>query len=204
MHMKYDRRTFLGTMAAGLGYTAATGARAQGAAKQKALRVARIGCGSRGITLLPEICKEQVVALVDPDTKQIALAFERIRQTSPSFDTTRVKTYDDYRRLFENMGKELDAVVITTPNHHHALPALLAIRHGIHVYVEKPLALTIAEARQVAAEAKRQGVMTQYGQHGHSCEGARRLCEYIWAGAIGQVREVICWSDRAAVSTFCA
>ena len=196
MQTTYTRRTFLGTMAAGLGY-AATGARAQGPAKQKALRVALIGCGSRGITLLPEICKEQVVALVDPDKKQIALAFERIRQTSPSFDTTCVKTFDDYRRLFENMGKELDAVVITTPNHHHALPALLAIRHGIHVYVEKPLALTIAEARQVAAEAKRQGVMTQYGQHGHSCEGARRLCEYIWAGAIGQVREVHCWSDRA-------
>jgi len=99
--------------------------------------------------------------------------------------------------MYSDMEKQVDAVVIAAPNHHHAPAALLAIRRGIHTYVEKPMALTIGEARQLKDEARRYGVVTQMGQHGHSCEGARRLCEYIWAGAIGQVREVYSWSDRA-------
>jgi predicted dehydrogenase len=82
-------------------------------------------------------------------------------------------------------------------SHHHALPALLAIRRGIHVYVEKPLAHTLGEARQLTEEARRAGVATQMGNQGQSSEGSRLLCEYVAAGAIGQVREVYCWTDRA-------
>ena len=200
MHVKLNRRGFIKVTAAGVGGFSALSACGQAAAPaKKPLRVALIGCGNgRGLpVLLPEACKERVVALVDADSRQITKALGVVSMKVSPGAAAEVKTFSDYRRLFDEMGKELDAVMIATPNHQHALPALLAIRHGIHVYVEKPMAHTIAEARQLKEEAKRYGVVTQMGQHGHSSEGCRRLCEYIWAGAIGPVREVICWSDRA-------
>ena len=99
-------------------------------------------------------------------------------------------------QLFAEMGGELDAVIIATPTHHHALPALMAMRQGIHVYLEKPLAHTLAEVRLLTEEARRCGVATLMGNWGQSTEGPRLLCEYLQAGAIGPVREVHCWSDR--------
>ena len=188
------RRDFIQTLAAGVGGLTGFGARGQEAAPAaKPLRVALIGCGDSGARqLLPECCKERVVALVDPDRSRIDVALGQVRKTDPSADTGAIKTFDDYRKLFDARGKELDAVVIATTNHHHAPAALLAIRNGIHAYVEKPLTHTVYEARQLRDEAKKHGVVTQMGQHGHSNEGCRRLCEYIWAGAIGQVREVHC------------
>lgn len=196
MRTGMNRRSFVKATAAGIGGASALRLCGQSAAQVvKPLRVAMIGCGPRGRVLLSEACKERVVALVDPDRRQIDSALGTLRGLSAP--TEGVKIFSDYRVLFEQMGKELDAVMIATPNHHHAPPALLAIRRGIHVYLEKPLTLTIAEARQVAEEARRHGVATQMGQHGHATEGTRRLCEYIWSGAIGPVREVYCWSDRA-------
>jgi predicted dehydrogenase len=192
------RRDFIKTVAAGVGGLSVLSARGQGAAPaKKPLRVAVIGCGDRGARqLLPECCKERVVAVVDPDPKRIQAALAQFRETLPSADAGAIRTFADYRKLFDVMGKELDAVVIATPNHQHATPALLAMRRGIHVYVEKPLTHTIADARLLRDEAKRSGVVTQMGNHGHSNEGCRRLCEYLWAGAIGQVREVHCWTQR--------
>ncbi|MDA3925679.1 MAG: Gfo/Idh/MocA family oxidoreductase [Kiritimatiellae bacterium] len=193
-----NRRNFIKTTAAGVGCVSALNVCGQNAVDtKKSLCIAVIGCGGRGCTLLPEICKEQVVALVDPDKRQLNSALARIKKLAPKSDHSKIRTYSDYRKLYNEMGKELDAVVIATPNHHHAPAALLAIRLGINAYVEKPMALSLGEARQLKDEAKKYGVVTQMGQHGHSCEGARRLCEYIWAGAIGQVREVYSWSDRA-------
>ena len=167
------------------------------AASEKKLRIALIGCGWQGRTHLPDACTEKVVALVDPDSTMIESAFAKIKETAPETDLGKIRTFSDYRKLYDDMGKELDAVIIATPNHHHGLAAILAARLGIHVYVEKPLTLTIEEARQLTEEVNRNGVVSQLGHHGHSCEGVRRLCEYIWAGAIGQVRQVYCWSDRA-------
>ena len=77
--------------------------------------------------LLPECCKERVVALADPDPARIAFALEQARKTLPSADTGAIKTFADYRQLFDALGKELDAVVIATPNHQHAPPALQAM-----------------------------------------------------------------------------
>ena len=198
MQAKLNRRDFIKAAAVGIGGLSALSVCGQTvAAERKPLRVALIGCGGRGTTLLSELCKERVVALVDPDRRQFGGALDAIRKSDPKAEVAAVKTFSDYRKLFDEMGKELDAVVIASPNHQHALPALLAIRRGIHVYVEKPMAHTISEVRQLREEAQRHGVVSQVGNHGHSSEGCRRLCEYIWAGAIGQVREVICWSDRA-------
>ena len=199
MHTEMKRRAFIKAAAAGIGGLSVWGARGQDAAGgEKPLRVAVIGCGGHGTHVhIPAACKERLVALVDPDKRQLAGALKRVREVSPATDAAAIRTFGDYRKLFDEMGKELDAVMIATPNHHHALPALLAIRHGLHVYVEKPLTHTLGEARQLTEEARRAGVATQMGNQGQSSEGSRLLCEYVAAGAIGQVREVYCWSNRA-------
>lgn len=190
---RVTRRGFVGGAVAG-----AAVLRVGGADKQS-LRVALIGCGDRGARegqLISECCKERVVALVDPDPARTKAALGVLRKKMSESDVARVRIFSDYRKLFDEMGGEVDAAVIATPNHHHALPALMAIRRGIHVYVEKPLAHTIAEARILREEARKAGVATQLGNQGHSNEGCRRLYEYVRAGAIGQVREVYCWTQR--------
>ena len=167
-------------------------------AEKKPLRVALIGCGLQGVGVhIPALCKERLVAVVDPDKRRTDAALKRVREVSPATDVAAIRTFNDYRKLFDEMGRELDAVLIATPNHQHALPALLAIRRGIHVYVEKPLAHTIAEVRLLREEAKKHGVVTQMGNQGQSTEGCCLLSEYVAAGALGQVREVYCWTDRA-------
>jgi hypothetical protein len=88
------------------------------------------------------------------------------------------------------MGAEIDAVIIGTPDHTHAAIALEAMRRGKHVYCEKPLAHTVDEVRRMMAVARETGVITQLGNQGHSSGDIRRLCEWVWDGAIGTVREV--------------
>ena len=198
MHAEMNRRAFV-QAAAAVGAVSALRVCGQGvSAEKKPLRVALIGCGLQGIGVhIPALCKERLSAVVDPDKRQLDAALKRVREVSPATDVATIRTFNDYRKLFDEMGRELDAVLIATPNHQHALPALLAIRRGIHVYVEKPLAHTLAEVRQLTEEARRCGVITQMGNQGQSSEGSRLLCEYVAAGALGQVREVYCWTDRA-------
>ena len=198
MSLKISRRNFMQGAAGAAGFSVIGAYGQDGAAAVKPLRVAVLGCGIRGLSAqIPAACEEQLVALVDPDQKQLELALAKVRDVAPNADVSKICTYADYRKMFEEIGGELDAVIIATPNHQHALPALMAMRRGIHVYVEKPLSLTVAESRQLLEESRRYKVVTQMGQQGHSGEGCRRLCEFIWAGAIGQVHDVYCWSDRA-------
>jgi hypothetical protein len=194
-----NRRGFLKSTAGAVGVSA-LGLHAQrsDAALDKPLRVAVLGCGIRGLSAhIDAACDERLVAIVDPDRNAIEKAFLKIKEVAPNYDLAKVKAYGDYRRMFDELGSELDAVIIATPNHQHTLPALMAIRRGIHVYLEKPMTLTIAESRQLVTEARKHGVVTQMGQQGHSGEGCRRLCEFVWAGAIGEVHDVYCWSNRA-------
>ena len=203
MQDQASRRTFLKTALAGGGglfalRTLGKDGPAPAPAPQVRLRVAVIGCGVKGLSShIPAVCAERLVALVDPDENQLAKALQRARESDPALDASKIRTFSDYRKLYDAMGKELDAVVIATPNHQHARPALQAMQRGIHAYVEKPMAHTVSEVRALAEAARRYKVVTQMGQQGHSGEGCRRLCEYLWGGAIGQVREVHCWSDRA-------
>jgi predicted dehydrogenase len=92
--------------------------------------------------------------------------------------------------------KSLDAVTISTPDHFHATAALWAMERGIHVYVQKPLTHTLHEARILAEAARQYNVVSQMGNQGHAGEGVRRLCEMIWSGAIGDVKEVHAWTNR--------
>jgi predicted dehydrogenase len=102
--------------------------------------------------------------------------------------------YLDYRTLLEK-EKTVDAVVVATPDHVHAVICMAALKLGKHVYCEKPLTHSVHEARAVAEAAREATVATQMGNQGHSGEGIRRICEWVWDGAIGQVRTVYAWSD---------
>ena len=171
-------------------------------AKGDKLRIALIGCGGQGTgTHIPAAMKEELVAVVDPDParqdKALAAGQAKAKLVNPNFDPAKVKRFDDYRKLFDAKGKQLDGILVATPNPHHALPAILAMKLGIGAYVEKPMCFDLREARIMSELSIKQKVATQMGNQGHSGEGYRRLCEYIWAGAIGNVTEVYCWSDRA-------
>jgi predicted dehydrogenase len=107
----------------------------------------------------------------------------------------RAKRYADYREMLEK-EKGIDAVVIATPDHMHATIALAAMDLGKHVYVQKPLTWSVDEARRLSRRARETKLATQMGNQGHSWDDARKAVEYVWAGAIGEVREVHVWTNR--------
>ena len=109
------------------------------------------------------------------------------------------ESFSDYREMFDKMHGQIDAVFVATPDHHHALASLTAIRLGKHVYCEKPLTHNIREARLLTLAARGNKVATQMGNNGRENDGWRRLCEWIWAGAIGNVQEAHVWTDRAGI-----
>lgn len=155
--------------------------------RDKKLRIAAIGVGGKGRDNLMKCADEDIVALCDVD-------FDRARQAFTSFPSA--ARYRDYRQMLREMGDQIDAVIISTPDHSHFPAALMAIEAGKHVYVEKPLTHTIGEVRQLKAAAEKANVVTQMGNHGHANEGTRLVKEWIDAGVIGPVREVHCWTNR--------
>lgn len=159
------------------------------------LNCAVIGCGGRGGSHIGTAAGQNLIALVDVDEKKLEGA--KKNAAGKGVDADKIQTFTDYRPLFDKLGKELDAIFIATPNHQHALPSLIALQLGIGVYCEKPLCHTVGEARQLAAAAAKYKVASQMGNQGHCEEGYRRLCEYLWAGALGQIKETHSWSDRA-------
>jgi predicted dehydrogenase len=200
MSHRHHRRQFLQTSAIAVG-SLSTAALLAGSttslaadAKEKVNCVV-IGCGGRGMSHVSTALGQNLVALVDADQRQLDLARKAISGKIGSAD--KIQVFTDYRAMFDKIGKEIDAVFIATPNHQHALPSLIAMQLGKGVYCEKPLCHTIGEARQMSALAAKYQVATQMGNQGHCEEGYRRLCEYVWAGAIGKITETHSWSDRS-------
>lgn len=169
--------------------------RSRAAESTEKLNCAVIGCGARGMVHVATAIGQNLVALVDVDEARLDAGRALVK--SKNGDPERVQTFTDYRTMFDRIGKQLDAVFIVTPNHQHALPSLIAMQLGVGVYCEKPLCHSIGEARQMAAAAARYKVATQMGNQGHCEEGYRRLCEYVWAGAVGRITETHSWSNRA-------
>jgi len=126
---------------------------------------------------------ENIVALCDVDEAYAAKTFG----TYP-----KAARYTDFRRMLDKQ-RDIDAVMVGTPDHTHAVISMAAIQAGKHVYCQKPLTHDVYEARTLAAAARDAGVVTQMGIQGHSGEGIRLVCEWIWSGAIGEVREVDAW-----------
>lgn len=183
MTEKFTRRRF---MASGL--AAATGIAIGGPAILKAssgakLNIAAVGIGGMGNYNLQNMKTENIVALCDVDDQYAAKTFEQF---------TQAKKYRDFRIMLEKQ-KDIDAVLIATPDHTHAPIAAAAMRAGKHVFCQKPLTHTAAEARKLAEIAAKIGVVTQMGNQGHSTADMRRLVEMIRDGAIGTVREVEAW-----------
>jgi len=151
------------------------------------LNIAGVGVGGRGEGDLSEVNSENIVALCDVDEERAANTFK----TYPN-----AKKYTDFRRMLEKEDKNIDAVIVATPDHCHAVVSMMAIKMGKHVYCEKPLAHCIWEVRQITEAARQAKVATQLGNQGQASEGARLLSEFIWDGAIGPVREVHSWCNR--------
>ena len=105
------------------------------------------------------------------------------------------KVFKDYRRMLDEMGKQVDAVIVSTPDHTHAVAAIAAMRQGKHVYCEKPLTRTVREARAMRMTAREARVVTQMGNQGSAATDLRRGVELAWGGVLGEVREAHVWFD---------
>ena len=152
------------------------------------LRVAGIGVGGKGSSDIEQAgALMEIVALCDIDE-------DRLGKRAGTWPKAR--RFYDYRKLFDEVGKEIDAVTVSTPDHHHALPSLMAIRSGKHVYCQKPLAHTPAEARLMREAAAKAGVVTQMGNQGSAHSGLRRAVELVRGGILGDVTEAHVWTNR--------
>jgi predicted dehydrogenase len=182
-----SRRQFAATSALTALSAAIVPGRVLGAqAPSNKLNIAAIGVGGMGGANLKNCASENIVALCDVDREYAAKTFALYPQAT---------VYKDYRDLLEK-EKGVDAVLIATPDHTHAVITMAALRAGKHVFCQKPLTHTIFEARQVTEAARRSGVVTQMGNQGHSYESMRVLKEWLDDGAIGDVTEVHAWTDR--------
>ncbi|MDQ8201606.1 Gfo/Idh/MocA family oxidoreductase [Pelagicoccus sp. SDUM812003] len=156
------------------------------AANEK-VNVAFVGAGGRGKNNIQALAGENIVALCDVDDERAA----EMRAEFP-----KAKAFKDYRVMLDQMGAEIDAVVITTPDHMHYPIAMWAIAHGKHVYCEKPLTRCIWEARELRRAAKEAGVISQMGNQGHTYAGLRLIQEWYQAGILGEVKNTYHWTNR--------
>ena len=169
--------------AAGIAAGATPGfAIAQSKSPNSKLNVAAIGCGGMGFGDTMNLRKEDVVALCDVDARSSARAFGEFPNAAK---------YTDFRKMLEK--EKIDALTVSTPDHTHAVAAMAAMSLGINVYVQKPLTHTIKEARMLRDAANKYNVKTQMGNQGHCSDGVRTMCEMIWNGDLGQIREVHFW-----------
>ncbi|HEX3800903.1 MAG TPA: Gfo/Idh/MocA family oxidoreductase [Verrucomicrobiae bacterium] len=148
------------------------------------LNIGVVGTAGRAAADIAGVKQENIVALCDVDS----LLLDKAQLKFPS-----AARYTDFRKMLER--KDLDAIVVGTPDHTHAVATVAALQSGRHVYCEKPLTHTISETRIVAAVARKTGLVTQMGNQIHATEHYRRVVEIVKSGALGPIREVHCWAD---------
>ncbi|HEY1172073.1 MAG TPA: Gfo/Idh/MocA family oxidoreductase [Verrucomicrobiae bacterium] len=182
---KFIHRSLLATVLASLSAPAFV----RGQNLNNKLHIAVIGAGGKGATDTDEVAKtgEDIYALCDVDGNTLASRGEKY---------PKAKRFRDYREMYSQIINNIDAVIVSTPDHHHALAAALAMGAGKHAFVQKPLTYSVAEARFLRDLAKRKKVATQMGNQGSAGNGLRRAVEVIQAGVIGQVRQLHVWSNR--------
>ena len=194
-----SRRAFLrgslltaGALALGRAYAAPGRVSARRVLPGAKLNIAFVGLGGQGGNNLGSIygLGENIVALCDVDQTRLQTAAKKVQERCPN-----ARQYADFRVMFER-ERDLDAVLISTPDHMHAVVAMWAMQRGLNVYCEKPLTRTAWEARELLRLARQSGVVTQMGNHGSASEGLRHGVEVLRAGVIGNVREAHVWTDR--------
>ena len=206
LHSRPTRRTFLKSSAlAAAAFTLPRFSIGQpGPSANGRINVACIGIGNRGFFAVSELMKDprvNLVAFADVDQVLVQDTYQKgaeLKQTAELTcpDLASVPVFRDYREMFAQMGDKIDAVTVSTPDHHHFPAAMLAIKHGKHVYVEKPLTHSVGQARALREAAKKKGVITQMGNQGRATEGIRLIKEWTDAGVLGEVREVHAWSPE--------
>ncbi len=194
MGKEISRRDVLrGSAAAVVGLT--IGQASASAAPQKSslasnrLRFGVIGCGGKGWSGMQDAANHgDIVAICDTDAKE---------RSKGMLEHPRATTFTDYREMLQAMKGQIDAVVVSTPDHHHATAAALAMKQGLHCYCEKPLTRTIWEARELARIARQHKVATQMGNQSTSSTELRKMAALIKSGTFGAVKEIHLWTDRA-------
>jgi len=188
--MKTPRRQFLKTTALVTSAVSIVPRHVLGGPGEKSpsekLNIAAVGVGGMGRSNLKRCAAENIVALCDVDANYAAKTFA---------EYPKAKVYRNFREMLDQQ-KDIDAVIVATPDHSHAIVALAAMRAGKHVYVQKPMTHSVQEARLLTEAAREHKVATQMGNQGHSGDGTRLVCEWIGSGAIGAVRDVHVWTNR--------
>ncbi len=192
MENKVSRRTFLGTTATAAAAFTVIPNHAMGSvlghkAPSDKLNIAAVGVGGMGNSNLKRLTSENIVALCDVDWKYAAKTFD-------AFPNAR--KYWDWRKMYDEMKNDFDAVLVATADHTHAIIASTAITLGKHVYVQKPLTHSVYESRLLTKLAAKYKVATQMGNQGSSGEGVRLICDWILNGEIGDVKKVEAFTDR--------
>jgi len=183
-----SRRSFLKTTTAGAA-AAAVAPRLAFAARREPLRFAQVGCGGKGESDRDAMLHAgaKLIALCDVDENNAKKVFAKHAD---------LPKYKDFREMLDKHEKDIDAVVVSTPDHVHAAAALDAIRRGKHVYVQKPLARTFAECQALLESSQKHGVVTQMGNQGHAGSGLKLWEEMQKGDAFGDVHHIHTWSDR--------
>ncbi len=152
------------------------------------IRMASIGVGGKGGSDCEQAGQVgEMLAICDIDTQKL----DQMGKRFPN-----AKKYVDFRKLLDEMGKDIDAVTVSGPDHMHAAAALMAMRMGKHAYVQKPLVRTVYEARLVREVAAQMKVCTQMGNQGTAGDGVRQAAEIVQSGALGNVTEIHVWTNR--------
>ncbi len=190
------RRAFLGGAAVGASLFTIVPRHVLGGpgytAPSEKLNIACIGAGGKGSSDVNAVSGENIVALCDVHDSRAAGTYNRYPKAA---------RYHDFRKMLDEV-KGIDAVIVATPDHTHAVAAMAAIRMGKHVYCQKPLTHTVYEARALTLAARKEGVATQMGNQGQASEERRRTEEIIRSGAIGPVKDVHVWTDRPSNGLF--
>ncbi len=151
------------------------------------LNIVGVGVGGKGHPNLMAMNSENIIGLCDVDWKYAKHCFD---------DFPKAKRYYDWRRMFDELGKSIDGVMVATSDQTHAIIAATGLTMGKHVYCQKPLTHSIYESRLLTMLAAKHKVATQMGNQGNSGDGVRQVCEWIWNGEIGEIREVHSWTNR--------
>ncbi len=186
MNQRSSRRSFLKkTALGGWGFLAlGDSISALAYPANEKLDIAIIGAGGRGASNTGDVASQNIVALCDVDDRRAKDVYNRFPAA---------KRYADFRKMLDEIQNQIQAVVVSTPDHTHAVASLAAMKLGKHVFCEKPLTRTVFESRTMRETARKQKVVTQMGNQGSASEGLRRAVELAWAGIIGDVREAHVW-----------